>query len=441
MVHPDDLKQIAHEVQEHSDRGVDQFQQEYRLITKDGKVRWVDDRTVIERDADERITHYQGIIIDITERKRAEEELYESRLMLRTVLDTIPVRVFWKNNDFRYLGCNLSFALDAGFSDPRTLVGKDDYELGKREQAECYRSDDRQVIESGTPKLNYEELQVRPNGDRAWLRTSKLPLRDAKGDIQGVLGIYEDITERKRAEAEREALIAELETKNAELERFTYTVSHDLKSPLVTVQGFLGFLEQDAVKGDMERLHADIQYIQRATDTMHHLLNDLLELSRIGRVINPPEDVPFADLVQEALEHVAGQITARDVHVAIASEFPTIQGDRRRLIEVVQNLVENAMKFMGEQTEPRIEIGSTSIGHDIVFYVADNGLGIAPQYQEKIFGLFERLDPTVEGTGIGLALVKRIIEVHGGRIWVESDGPGQGSTFYFTVSQKSGGAT
>jgi PAS domain S-box-containing protein len=258
---------------------------------------------------------------------------------------------------------------------------------------------------------------------------------------RGFLVHVTDITERKRVEVEREKLIAELEAKSAELERFTYTVSHDLKSPLVTVRGFLGFLEQDAANGDLERLQKDIQRIREATDTMHQLLNELLELSRIGRVINPPQELVFAELVQEALERLASRIAEYGVQVVVGSPLPRVSGDRPRLVEVVQNLVENAIKFMGDQPEPRIEIGVQRCDEETIFFVADNGIGIAPQYHEKIFGLFERLDPEIDGTGVGLALVKRIIKLHRGRIWVESEGPRQGSTFYFTVSQTQGGTT
>jgi PAS domain S-box-containing protein len=253
---------------------------------------------------------------------------------------------------------------------------------------------------------------------------------------RAILGIITDITERKRTEAEREALIAELEAKNAELERFTYTVSHDLKSPLITIQGFLGFLGQDAAKGDMERLRVDIQRIREATNMMHQLLNDLLKLSRIGRLVNPPQELPFGELAQQAVERVAGQIAKRGVQVTIAPNLPTVYGDRPRLVEVVQNLVDNGVKFMGDQPEPVIEIGSRQVGGEYVFYVRDNGIGIEPQYHEKVFGLFDRLDPSVEGTGVGLALVKRIIEVHGGRIWVELEGYGKGSSFCFTLPGK-----
>jgi signal transduction histidine kinase len=233
---------------------------------------------------------------------------------------------------------------------------------------------------------------------------------------------------------QRQNFIIELEAKNAELERFTYTVSHDLKSPLVTIRGFLGYLEKDAREGNYEKLNHDKQRIETAVEKMQTLLKDLLELSRIGRLMNTPVEIPFNEIVRDALEIVHGQIKAGNVIIEYESSDIVVKGDRVRLIEVMQNLIDNAIKFMGSQPHPRIEIGAIRKERsEPVFYVKDNGTGIASEFHEKIFGLFDKLTAESAGTGIGLALVKRIIEVHGGRIWVESQA-GQGATFYFTLS-------
>ena len=252
--------------------------------------------------------------------------------------------------------------------------------------------------------------------------------------------LRKEIDERQRMEEERERLITELEARSAEMERFTYTVSHDLKSPLITIQGFLGLLEKDAIAGNIAQMQMDVTYIRAAASTMQRLLNELLELSRIGRVVNPLTEVALSELAQEAVTLVSGQITARGVQVHIAPDLPVVVGDRPRLLEVLQNLLDNAVKFMGAQPQPHIDFGMRREAEETVCYVRDNGIGIAPRYHDKVFGLFERLDGSSDGTGIGLTLVKRIIEVHGGRIWVESAGEGHGSTFCFTLPYPSSGA-
>ena len=245
-----------------------------------------------------------------------------------------------------------------------------------------------------------------------------------------------EINERKRVEAEREKVIQELEAKNAELERFTYTVSHDLKSPLITISGFVGLLETDAKSGNTEKFKSDLHRIQEAVDKMRRLLNELLELSRIGRLVNPPSDTSFEKITEEALSLTRGRLMAGNIRVKVEENLPVVSGDRPRLVEVMQNLIDNAAKFMGDQPEPQIDIGVKKKNNQHIFFVQDNGIGIQSSYHEKVFGLFDKLDAQSEGTGVGLALAKRIIEVHGGRIWVESEGKGKGSTFCFTLPVK-----
>ncbi|HEY9153295.1 MAG TPA: ATP-binding protein [Anaerolineales bacterium] len=232
---------------------------------------------------------------------------------------------------------------------------------------------------------------------------------------------------------EHQTLIHDLENKNTELERFIYTISHDLKAPLITIRGFLGFIEKDSQEGNIERLRSDIQRVTDATEKMQRLLRDLLELSRIGRLVNESTYVPFEELISEALEIVQGRISQNSVEVHVQPNLPAVFGDKPRLIEVLQNLLDNAAKFMGDQPHPMIEIGQKGEENGKpIFFVKDNGIGIASDHHERVFGLFNKLDMNSEGTGVGLAIVKRIVEVHGGRIWVESEA-GRGSTFFFTL--------
>ncbi|MGA7195304.1 MAG: ATP-binding protein [Anaerolineales bacterium] len=257
--------------------------------------------------------------------------------------------------------------------------------------------------------------------------------------LQAMADHVANAIDNARLFTERSELINELGSRNAELERFTYTVSHDLRSPLITMRGFLGFLEQDALSGNSERLKKDIQRIITATEKMQQLLNELLKLSRVGRALNPSEEISFMTIAQEAIELVRGRLDANAIKVEIDENLPKIFGDRSRLVEVVQNLIDNAAKFMGDQQNRIIQIGTSGKEADgkSILFVRDNGIGIAPQFQEQVFGLFNKLDPQSEGTGVGLALVKRIIEFHGGRIWIESDGK-NGTIFYFTLPSTQG---
>ncbi len=228
----------------------------------------------------------------------------------------------------------------------------------------------------------------------------------------------------------------QLEQKVAELERFTYTVSHDLKSPLVTINGFLGMLNKDIEENRQDRVQKDFERISEAAKKMEVLLSELLDLSRIGRVANPSTEVDLTELVREALEMLDGRIRLTGVKVNVSHILPSVYGDQTRLREVFENLIDNAAKYMGDQPSPLIEIGTKEENGEQIIFVKDNGMGIDPQYHTKIFSLFEKLNPASEGTGIGLALIKRIIEVHDGRIWVESDGLGKGSTFCITIPNK-----
>ena len=281
-----------------------------------------------------------------------------------------------------------------------------------------------------------EVRTIMKSGEVRWVRVWGHPVWDpVRNQLVGIYGAVQDITERKKVEAEREALIRELEAKNAELERFAYTVSHDLKSPLITIRGFLSFVEQDAETGNLERVRADLARIRDAVDKMQRLLSELLELSRIGRVVNTPQTIAFGALAQEAVALVGGRLRERGVRVTVADGLPTVWGDRARLVEVLQNLIDNAAKFMGEAPHPCVEIGVRENDAEKVFFVRDNGIGIDARFRDRVFGLFEKLDPDSEGSGVGLALVKRIVDQHHGRVWVESEGAGRGTTVCFTLAE------
>jgi signal transduction histidine kinase len=270
-----------------------------------------------------------------------------------------------------------------------------------------------------------------------WIEAHGRVDRGPDGRVLRTRGTLLDVSGAQRAEAERETLIRELESKNAELEGFTYTVSHDLKSPLITIRGFLGMIRKDLEQGRTDRLEGDVGRMALAADNMERLLHELLRLSRIGRVTNPSQRVPFALVVREAMALVQARLDGRGIRLVIEEPLPEVYGDRLRLVEVVQNLVDNAAKFIGDRADPLIRIGSRVAASPPgpVLFVEDNGLGIEPRFQEKVFGLFQKLDPGAEGSGVGLALVKRIVEGHGGRVWIESEGRDRGTRVCFTLPE------
>ncbi|MDD1748315.1 MAG: HAMP domain-containing histidine kinase, partial [Methanothrix sp.] len=240
---------------------------------------------------------------------------------------------------------------------------------------------------------------------------------------------------REELEVRVEERTAELEAKNAEMERFIYTVSHDLRSPLVTIQGFAGFLKRDLENGDSKQVETDLGMIRSGITKMDALLKETLELSRIGRVVSAAEEVPFEEIVQEALDQTATKLKSSGTEVSVAENLPVVRVDRMRLVEALVNLIENSIRYRGEQQHLKIEIGWRDGANGSAFFVSDNGMGIDPGQKEKVFELFYKVNKKSEGTGAGLAIVKRIIEVHGGRIGINSE-LGKGCEVWFTLPVK-----
>ena len=379
----------------------------------------------------------QGIVTflaDDTERKKIQRELEDNRRRLAFLLEKSPSVVYSSraSGDFGATFVSANVAKQLGYQ-PEEFTGNPNFWIEHIHPDDAPRvfEELNKLFENGTHTHEYRFLHQ--NGHYLWMRDELTLIRGDDGDPREIIGSWIDITDQKQAEAERENLIQELTLKNSELERFTYTVSHDLKAPLITIAGFLGYLELDAASGNIERMRADTRRIQDAVQKMERLLNELLELSRIGRIVNPPQNIAFNDLIQEALELLHGRLEARRARVVVQSDLPMVSGDLPRLLEVLQNIIDNALKFTSDQSQPVIEIGQRGSEQEKpIFFIRDNGIGIESKHHDRIFGLFNKLDARSEGTGIGLALVKRIVEVHGGRIWVESEA-GAGSTFLFTL--------
>jgi PAS domain S-box-containing protein len=366
-------------------------------------------------------------IRDISERKHLEQELHDSEERYRTLFNEALIGICMADVETGIItDCNQAMSRLTG-RPIDDLVGS--HQASLHPAPECNRPYSTTFLQH---RHEYAGTVLRDQ-----LITSSGEIRDVeiKGQVfefrnkQIMLGTFFDITERTQAEEE-------LRNKNAEIEQFLYTVSHDLRSPLVTVKTFLGYLEKDLSSGDNERIGKDMGFMHSAADRMEALLNELLDMSRVGRATVPADEVTFRELAAEALDALAGQIaTGRvDVRVSAAAD-PALRGDRRRLLQIWQNLLDNALKYMGDQEAPCIEIGVEEQQGETVFTVCDNGIGIAPEYSEKVFGIFEKLDRNTSGVGMGLTMVRRIVEMYGGSIRVESDGAGRGCCFRFTLPE------
>jgi len=239
-------------------------------------------------------------------------------------------------------------------------------------------------------------------------------------------------TQLQQSDTQLRNSLREVNRKNREMQEFVYTVSHDLKSPLVTIQGFLGVLEEDLAAGDTEEVEDSIRRIENATERMHSLIADLLRLSRSGKTLEEVEPVDVAKLLKDVQGEYQSRFEEKKVTLNLPAAVPSVKADRTRLSQVFNNLIGNALKYgcLGEPTS--IDVSYEELEGEHHFQIRDHGPGIEPKYHEKVFGLFQRLDNKQEGSGVGLAIASRVVEVHRGRIWVESE-LGEGTTFHFTL--------
>lgn len=481
ILHPEDREKVLAENRT-TNALIEPFNIEYRLVTKDGFAVWVRDEATLVRSADGDPQFWLGTWTDITAQKQTVEQqadlvstMTKRAIQLQTAAEVsraasstldleellvIVVELIRSHFNYYYVGIFLlndhgDFAiLKAGTGQAGEQMMADGHKLEVADSSmvgwSITHRKARIALDVGEDAVHFKnpllpltrsEISLpfisRDEVIGAMTIQSELPSAFSNADaivLQTMADQIANAISNAQLFTERSNLIKELEGRNAELERFTYTVSHDLKSPLVTIRGFLGYLREDVKKTDMARFEKDLSKIANAADKMQGLLNDLLELSRVGRITHPPEDLPFEQIIRETMELLAGSFSDGSVKVVILNELPVIRGDHTRLVEVMQNLLSNAVKFMGDQPDPRIEIGFD--GRDeadmAILFVRDNGIGIDPQFHERVFGLFNRLDPNVEGTGVGLTLIRRIMEVHGGKVWLESK-LGAGTTFYFTL--------
>jgi PAS domain S-box-containing protein len=389
---------------------------------------------------------YRLIRRDLAGRQHFEKLLAEERTLLRTVMDTLPNSIYVKDAQLRFVLANRTQALLLGAATPDALVGKSDADFFPAALATQYAADERDIFQSGQPMVNREEPTLSAAGEEKTMLSTKVPLRNERGEIYQLVGISHDITERKRAEQEIQLLneslsrqAAQLEAANKELEAFSYSVSHDLRAPLRAIDGFSRILLEEYKSGIPPEAERYLLKVRANAQRMGELVDDLLHFSRLSRQPLMKQIVKPNEIVKVVLEEdLRGDRENRDITIKVG-ELPEVEADPQLLRQLYANLLGNAIKFTAKRDDAQIEVGAERENGAVTYYVKDNGAGFDPQYVHKLFGVFQRLHRAEDfsGTGVGLAIVQRVVVRHGGRVWAEG-GVNQGAAFHFTLGEKHG---
>jgi PAS domain S-box-containing protein len=399
-LHPEEKESVLVAI-ERQLKGAVPYNVEYRIKGKDDVLYWWSARgTVITDERGEKIK-WLGAVTDITERKRVEETLRMNEARFRTLVENIPQKIFMKDRMLRWISINEKLAHDFGFR-PEDVIGKANADLFPPELAAKYQADDIRIMESGKTE-ELEEKYIR-EGRETWVNTIKTPVKNANGEIVGVLGVFWDITERKRLEDKLHQYTLQLEQKSRDLEQIIYVTSHDLRSPLVNVQGFAkelaksimelmeavntGDISAEAMREMAPILKNDIpeslEYIQSSIARMDMQLSALLKLSRLGRAAITMENLDMNKTIAEVVKSLEYVAQEKEAHITV-DELPPCKADSAQTNQIFLNLIENALKYLDSKRPGKIQIRGSRQGSDIVYCIEDNGIGIAPECRKKIF--------------------------------------------------------
>ena len=389
----------------------------------------------------------EGVLVsaairDVTEQEQNRAELIREHDLLNTLMDSIPDTIYFKDKSSRFTRINKAQVSVLGVDDPGEAIGKTDLDFQSPELANVFYVEEQEIIRTGKPMVDRIEFNPTSDGNARWFSATKVPIFDRDGQINGIVGISRDITERMLTEEEIHQLnqnlerrAAELESVNHELESFSYSVSHDLRAPLRSIDGFSHAILEDYIEILPEQGRDYFLRIRAAAQRMGELIDDLLALSRVTRAVTESKPVNLSALAEKILVDLQSEQPERHVTLSVAKEL-IVNGDPQLLKIALENLLGNAWKFTSKREDASIEVGVQNETGEPTYFIRDNGAGFNMAYADKLFGAFQRLHRPSEypGTGIGLATVQRIISRHGGRIWAESS-VGNGATFFFTLPE------
>jgi PAS domain S-box-containing protein len=466
FVHPDDLESTVAEAAKQTEQGLEVISFENRYRAKDGTYHWLlwssrpsaerGEMHAVARDISERKQSEQALVqlnqdleTRVSERTaeaesrasqaeearrelaQREEQIRTGADRMRSFLQQMPIAAAVVGRDMRYLFLTDRFRTEYGLQDvnvftiSHTDIFPDQDERWKTILAGCL---------AGEAQASDEERFTVQGGRHEWLRWRADPWRLQTGEIAGMLLYVETITARKEAEDRVQRTSVDLARSNAEMEAFTYSVSHDLKEPLRTIEAFSQFLLEDYADRLDDEGRDYLLKLARASARMKQLIEDLLALSRIGRRDERTSSCDVGRVLSDILEGMRATVDERSARVEVQEGLPHVVGSPARIEQIFGNLISNAIKF-NRSDAPSVEVGLRELtSSHAVFFVRDNGIGIEPEYHERIFGIFQRLQrrEEFEGTGAGLAIVKRAVETLGGTIAVESDGS-SGTTFIVSL--------
>ncbi len=433
FVHPDDQEPTIAEAEKIMTTGQDVVSFENRYMCKNGEYRWILWSSSLS--LEKRL--YYAVGRDITRRKQAEDALEQEQSLLKAFMDNTTDHIYFKDKESRFIRINKAQTNLFRLSDAREAIGRTDAEFFTKEHAQQAYADEQDVIRSGIPMAAKEEKETWPSGEETWVSTTRAPLFDRSGQIIGTFGISRDITERVRAQEELQAAKEAAEYADRAKSDFLANMSHELRTPLNAIIGFAEILRDEIIgpiRPDQKELVVDIHTSGRH---LLNMINDILDLSKIeaGTMELDFEIFSIVDTMEEV--NTVVNALASKKQIRLIQEFDrdiTVTADKTKFKQILYNLLANGVKFTNEggRVTTQLEISENSL----LVRVIDTGVGITPEDQEMLFQAFTQVDTSKarahEGTGLGLALTKRLVELHGGEIWVEST-VGEGSTFSFTL--------